>query len=51
MEHIYSLRIRAPPKNSIDLIPINSDQNTLCNYDNVDGYCYFIAKNKKSRYT
>ena len=47
IENIFSLRIRAPPKGKIDLIPLNSDQNTLCNYDG-ENLCYFISYIKPS---
>ena len=40
-EHIYSLRIRVIPENKIDLIPVNSDQNTLCKFETNKKYCYF----------
>ena len=46
MDHIYSLRIRAPPLNKIDLIPVDSDQNTLCKF--TEGYCYFHFHFKKA---
>ncbi len=39
MDHIYSLRIRAPHLNKIDLIPVDSDQKNLCKF--IEGYCYF----------
>ena len=41
-EHIYSLRIRAIKKNSMDLIPVNSDQNTLCQFEKNN--CFFLMK-------
>ena len=40
------MRIRAPPTGKIDLIPLNSDQNTLCDYNGID-FCYFIIYVKK----
>ncbi len=47
IENIFSLRIRAPPTGKIDLIPLNSDQNTLCDYNGID-FCYFIIYVKQS---
>ena len=41
-DHIYSLRVRAIKKNIIDIIPVNSDQNTLCKYEK--DKCYFLFK-------
>ena len=41
IENLFSLRIRAPPKGRIDLIPLNSDQNTLCDFDGTN-FCYFL---------
>ena len=46
MDHIYSLRIRAPAANKIDLIPVDSDQNTLCKF--TEGYCYFHFRFRKA---
>ena len=41
-DHIYSLRIRAIKKNLVDLIPVNSDQNTLCKFEKNN--CNFLMK-------
>ena len=39
MDRIYSLRIRAPHLNKNDLIPVDSDQNTLCKF--IEVYFHF----------
>ena len=36
---LYVFRIRIPEK--YDIIPVESDQNILCNYKNVNEFCYF----------
>ena len=39
MDHIYSLRIRAPLLNKINLIPVDSDQKNLCKF--IEVYFHF----------
>ena len=41
---VYSFRIRAVRKNEIELINLNSDQETLCKTEGKNGNCYFIIK-------
>lgn len=38
----YALRIRAPKKDYPDVIEIDADQQSTCEIDSDDGYCYFL---------
>ena len=41
---VYIFRVRVPEK-EIDLIPVNSDQNTLCKYIDFKKMCYYVIFN------
>ena len=47
-QSVYIFRVRIP-ENDIDLIPVNSGQNTLCNYTNVEKMCYYLISNNGNK--